>query len=83
MLDLKIKVGDIVIIHASTTDWNVRMNEYIGQIRKVSEVCLDNKGTFVNFETDNEDDRINNWYWRPKLHFSPYVRKTKKVKLKF
>lgn len=83
MVQFDVKIGDIVIIHASTIDWNVRMNGYIGQIRKVAELKLDNKGIYVNFETEDDGDMINMWYWRPKIHFSNYVRRTKKIKLKF
>jgi len=82
MVSFEVKIGDVVTIIKGEKNWNDGMNEFIGQTRKVNELCLDVQGLYVYFEYDDYNDHINTWYWRPGMHFIPFVRKTKKLKLK-
>ena len=80
MISFEVKIGDVVTIIKGEKSWNDGMNEFIGQTHRVNELCLDSQGLYVYFE-DNIN-HINTWYWRPGIHFIPFVRKTKKLKLK-
>jgi hypothetical protein len=90
------KVGELLRIEKKDGSYFNKlghMDQYVGQIHKVSEVKEDSQGYYVNFEgggdemaSERDGYTLNSWYWRIDnncFRLNPEERVPMKLKLKF
>ena len=78
------KVGDLIIITKSDLDWVPNMDQYIGQIKTISEVIKHRYNDSYSVKFVEGGSGINGFSWSTgNKQFKPFIKKDLKLKIKF